>query len=85
MPAVPVALRKRTTGSAVGDLMVPPETVWDGLPAHQLTGDEYCLTDARAGYARMIREKDLNSVWNRYRPAPTLLYYLQRCGLGERM
>lgn len=48
------------------------------LYAYELTGDEYYLTQGRAMYAQMIRERSLNDVRNCYWNAPTLLYYLTR-------
>jgi len=51
---------------------------------YELTGDEYYLTNGRAMYRQMIREKDVNSMRNCYWLAPTLLYYLDRYGLQER-
>ena len=54
------------------------------LYAYELTGDEYYLTNARAMYRQMIREKNVNGMRNCYWLAPTLLYYLDRYGLEER-
>jgi hypothetical protein len=48
------------------------------LYGRELTGDDFFLTHARAMYAQMIRERNLNGVRNCYWNAPTLLYYLSQ-------
>ena len=53
------------------------------LYAYELTGDEYYLTQARAMYAQMLENRTIESVQNCAWNTPTLLYYLQRHGVGE--
>lgn len=62
---------KKTAGYHV---LIAPAVLY----AYELTGDAFFLDNARAMYAQMIREQQLNSVRNCYWNAPTLLYYLQR-------